>query len=98
MNKVNYEQRKAVYEKACQKWGVTHQTMVAIEEMGELTKELCKNFRGRKNKDAIAEEIADVTIMLEQLRLLYGLNDAVCKYMDDKILRLDRRIERRAEK
>jgi NTP pyrophosphatase (non-canonical NTP hydrolase) len=90
---MTYEQRKHIYEKALTKWGIRHQTMVAIEEMSELTKELCKNFRGRKNKDAIAEEIADVIIMLEQLRLMYGVNDDVNKHMDAKILRLKSRIE-----
>ena len=34
--------------------------MVAIEEMSELTKELCKNGRGQENTNHIAEEIADV--------------------------------------
>ena len=49
------------------------QTMVAIEEMSELTKELVKQMRGRDNKDAIAEEMADVEIMMCQLRLMYGI-------------------------
>ena len=42
--------------------------------------------------DALADEIADVTIMLEQLRMIYGLNDAVCDHMDAKILRLQSRV------
>jgi len=92
MNKITYEERKVVYEKALQTWGDRTQTMMAIEEMSELTKELCKNFRGQPNIDSIAEEIADVTIMLEQQRIIFGLNDAVCAYMDLKIQRLKRRL------
>ena len=92
MNKINYEDRKKVYQAALWKWGVDLQTMMAVEEMSELTKEICKIKRGKMDLDALADEIADVTIMLEQLREIYGLNDAVCDHMDAKILRLQSRV------
>lgn len=92
MNKINYEDRKKVYQAALRKWGVDLQTMMAVEEMSELTKEICKIKRGKIDLDALADEIADVTIMLEQLRMIYGLNDAVCDHMDAKILRLQSRV------
>ena len=92
MNKINYEDRKTVYQAALRKWGVDLQTMMAVEEMSELTKEICKIKRGKIDLDALADEIADVTIMLEQLREIYGLNDAVCDHMDAKILRLQSRV------
>ena len=92
MNKINYEGRKKVYQAALRKWGVDLQTMMAVEEMSELTKEICKIKRGKMDLDALADEIADVTIMLEQLREIYGLNDAVCDHMDAKILRLQSRV------
>ena len=92
MNKINYEDRKKVYQSALRKWGVDLQTMMAVEEMSELTKEICKIKRGKMDLDALADEIADVTIMLEQLREIYGLNDAVCDHMDAKILRLQSRV------
>lgn len=92
MNQVPYEERKAVYEAALNKWGKEAQTQMAIEEMAELTKEICKLHRGKQDLEALADEIADVTIMLEQLRLMYGINDLVCKHMDDKILRLQNRV------
>ena len=92
MNKINYEDRKKVYQAALCKWGADLQTMMAVEEMSELTKEICKIKRGKMDLDALADEIADVTIMLEQLREIYGLNDAVCDHMDAKILRLQSRV------
>ena len=92
MNKINYEDRKKIYHAALNKWGVDLQTMMAVEEMSELTKEICKIKRGKMDLDALADEIADVTIMLEQLREIYGLNDAVCDHMDAKILRLQSRV------
>ena len=92
MNKINYEDRKKVYQAALNKCGVDLQTMMAVEEMSELTKEICKIKRGKMDLDALADEIADVTIMLEQLRGIYGLNDAVYDHMDAKILRLQSRV------
>ena len=92
MNKINYEDRKKVYQAALRKWGADLQTMMAVEEMSELAKEICKIKRGKMDLDALADEIADVTIMLEQLREIYGLNDAVCDHMDAKILRLQSRV------
>ena len=92
MNKINYEDRKKVYQAALNKWGVDLQTMMAVEEMSELTKEICKIKRGKMDLDALADEIADVTIMLEQLREIYGLNAADCEHMDAKILRLQSRV------
>lgn len=61
-----------VYEYALHHYGGELQTMVCIEEMSELTKELCKHARGESNVDAIAEEIADVEIMLAQMKMLHN--------------------------
>ena len=98
VNKVTYEERKAIYEAALEKWGEQAQTMMAVEEMSELTKEICKLYRGKRDMGALAEEIADVTIMLEQLRLIYDINDLVCWYMDAKVLRLQNRVIEKEEK
>ena len=92
MNKITYEERKAVYETAICKYGSRAQIDMAFEEMAELQKELCKHARGKDNLEEIAEEIADVTIMLEQLRLIFNVNEKVCEYMDQKILRLRERL------
>ena len=89
---VSYEERETVYKAALHKWGTRAQLNVVIEELSELTKEVCKLLRGNHNMDALAEEIADVTIMLEQLRLMYGLDADVCGHIDDKVRRLERRI------
>ena len=72
------------------------QTMVAIEEMSELTKELVKFMRGEHNTDAIAEEIADVEIMLCQMKIIYDIkNEDVEKLMVIKLERLKERMEGR---
>ena len=66
--------------------------IVAIEELSECQKEICKILRGGENFPHLAEEIADATIMLEQLRLIFNINDQVCECMDSKVRRLEKRL------
>lgn len=89
MNKIPYEQRAQVYTNALVCYGEKTQMVMALEELSECQKEICKRLRGYSNDEHLAEEIADATIMLEQLRLFFGLNDLVCEKMDDKVRRLD---------
>ena len=61
---------KETYKKAIDTYGKDKQLDVAIEEMSELTKEICKFKRGQDNHKQIVEEIADVEIMLQQLKMI----------------------------
>lgn len=79
---------------AIRKNGKAMQTIVAIEEMSELQKELTKYIRGQGNRDNLIEEIADVLIMITQIQLMYQICDEdVRKVMDFKLNRLKERIE-----
>lgn len=89
MNKIPYEQRAQVYTNMLICYGERNQMVLALEELSEVQKEICKRLRGYSNDEHLAEEIADATIMLEQLRLFFGLNDLVCEKMDYKVRRLD---------
>lgn len=86
-----------IYEQALAHYGVEMQTMVCIEEMSELQKELCKHARGAKNVDAIAEEIAeeiaDVQIMLTQMMILHNCELKVSEEKRRKLIRLAVRIK-----
>lgn len=93
MNKIKYEDRAKVYADALDTFGPTTQLVVALEELSEAQKEICKAMRGDLRRLHLAEEVADATIMLEQVRLVFGINEAVCEAMDDKVLRLRCRIE-----
>lgn len=84
---------KEILKKALQVYGVVSQINMVFEEMSELQKELCKYLRGRDNQSEIAEEIADVEIMLAQMKLLFGFSELVDSYRKKKIDRLRRRIE-----
>lgn len=74
-------------------YGNNPQVDVAIEEMSELIKELLKNRRGKENRSMIADEMADVYIMLEQLKFIFGINETELKVNAEfKIQRLKNRI------
>lgn len=68
-----------VYKEAINTFGKKMQLLVAIEELGELMKEVIKALRGKEDIDHIAEEAADVEIMLEQLKLMYGIDTSKIK-------------------
>ena len=94
MNEITYVEREKVYASAIKAFGEEAQMVVALEELSECQKEICKFLRGIGNAGNLAEEIADATIMLEQMRLIFGLNEPVCQKMEQKIRRLDERLAR----
>lgn len=88
------EEMMTVFEKAIAVYGESLQKQVAIEEMAELTKEICKDFRGKGNREHILEEIVDVSIMLEQLQIMYGISTAeMFKVVGSKVKRLEERLK-----
>lgn len=82
-----------IYTAAVKKFGKEHQLVLCMEEMAELTKELSKNMRGSKNITNISEEMADVEIMLEQLRVIFGNRSEVDTIKAEKLIRLADRVE-----
>ena len=79
--------RLALYDEAITKWGVQAQTDMAFEELGELITALAQDKRGRVTKEELLTELADVTIMCEQLALFLGYEDYE-KEIDNKLERL----------
>jgi len=76
------------------KYGHKNQTIVAIEELAELQKELTKYLRGEGNHDHLVEEFADVNIMLIQISEMYNLTDReVWEAIDFKIDRMQKDLE-----
>lgn len=84
--------RTELYAKAKEKNGATTQKIQAIEEMAELTKEVIKDLKGQGTPYHIADEIADVEIMLEQLKLMYGVGELVYERKRYKKKRLEKRL------
>ena len=89
MNQISYEERKKVYMNALITYGDRKQMVKCLEELAECQQAICKILIGGENFNHLAEEIADATITLEQMRLLFNINDDVCSYMDAKVQRLD---------
>lgn len=83
----------SVYQRAIAKWGEDAQMKMVLEEMSELQKEICKLWRGKDNKDAIADEVADVEIMLGQLKVMLDIGRDVEEHKRTKLLRLQQRLE-----
>ena len=79
---------------ALSRYGAQAQIMMVFEEMAELQDVLCKFLRGRVDTLAnIAEEIADVGIMLDQMAIEFKVEDAVAEQRVYKVQRLRNRIE-----
>jgi NTP pyrophosphatase (non-canonical NTP hydrolase) len=73
--------------------GERHQVDLAIEEMGELIVALNHLRRGRCGVDKVAEEIADVKLMLKQLESILDCKEMVYDIKVDKLCRLEDRIQ-----
>lgn len=74
-------------------YGTNVQQDIAIEELSELQKAILKHrrFADNETEKAIIDEIADVSIMLEQLKIIYSCSREVEERIDYKI---DRQVKR----
>ena len=87
------EERKKLYEKAIASWGINAQVDMVFEECGELVSVLAKDRRGRVSKEEILTELADVTIMCEQLATVLGYDDFEAE-KERKLERLGQRLDK----
>lgn len=81
---------------ALSRYGAQLQITMLFEEMSELQDVLCKFLRGRVDGNTranIAEEIADVGIMLDQMAVEFEVEDAVAEQRLYKVQRLRSRLE-----
>ena len=82
---------------ALEAFGAEAQITMVFEEMAELQDVLCKFLRGRVDEDTrthIAEEIADVEIMLQQMLMLFDCAGQVEGFRRYKLERLAERIKK----
>ena len=63
---------KNIFERAIIKWGKDRQYDMLQEECGELITVINHLRRGRCKPEQVLEEMADVAIMLEELKILHG--------------------------
>lgn len=85
-----------ILERAIEAYGADMQLTVAVEELSELIKELCKFKRGSDNRDNIIEELTDCYIVMEQIEIIFNITGKeMCNKLDEKLKRLERRIAER---
>ena len=60
-----------VCKKAIDTYGAAHQQLKAVEELSELIQAVMRALEGDKHN--VEEEIADVEIMLTQLKIMYNM-------------------------
>ena len=81
-------------------FGELSQQVKAMEELGELIQAIAKVLSSPRHIDNgpevyhLSEEMADVEIMLEQLKIIYRLHDRVATWRTLKLGRLRNRIDR----
>jgi len=96
MDKILEALREAhpIFKNAIQLYGQMNQKFVAIEELSEVQKELCKDLRGKLDEYHMSEEIADAYIMLYQLGMMYKNYTMVSEIITEKAERLKGRMSR----
>ena len=93
--------REQKIEYIAKHYGFENQCRQAVEEMAELTKELCKYQRAENDAERnkalynISCELADVEIMVQQLKYLVH-NSVIDKEIDEKLDRQLNRIEKKS--
>lgn len=81
--------RKGILEKAVAHCGRGPQRDKAVEELSELIRALARC----DDPDNIAEEMADVRIMLDQLEIIFDNHDRVRQIEYEKLTRLNERVQ-----
>ena len=89
---------KVLLAAAIERYGEGAQLVKCCEELGELTQAICKRFdTGAEysfDVEAVVEEIADVEIMIEQVRMILRVDPEMeQRWRERKFNRLRRRLE-----
>ncbi len=87
--KFTKDEEIVICNKAINSYGNASQKIKAIEEMGELIQAISKSLLDNENN--VEEEIADVEIMLTQLKIMYNLSD-IENWRNYKLNRLKERV------
>ena len=90
-----------ILKKAIKHYGSQNQMMICAEEAAELIQAISKCIRYTDDievKQHLTEEIADVLIMIDQLKIIMDIKDYEIRcYRDYKLQRLERRMNNEKE-
>ena len=87
-----------LYQRAIDLFGKDAQINMVFEETGELISKLSQYIRGRVHVLEVASEIADVEIMLAQLKMILNLEEDTDRIKIDKLVRLIIKVEEHERK
>ena len=89
------EELQTIWRQSIDHYGTQLQSIVCMEECGELIQAISKKLREHTPFTSfLAEEMADVTICLKLLKLMYGITDKeIHNRVVAKTLRLAKRME-----
>lgn len=82
-----------IYDKALSTYGIDKQKWMLVGECGELLNALAKHIRGRGSFEELNTELADVSVMVEQIAYFYGWEEFL-EERARKIERLKQRLEK----
>lgn len=85
MERIDEDREVIICKGIIDKKGYSNQVLKAAEELSELSQALCRFLQGEDHN--VEEEIADVEIMLNQLKIMFDIND-IEKWRDYKLKRL----------
>jgi len=88
------ELEETIANECIRQWGVKAQLGIAIEECSELITQLIKLGREVNGStiDSICDEIADVEIMMFQLRVIFEKDELIDSIKEKKLKRLKERL------
>lgn len=89
------EELQIIWRQSIDHYGRQMQSIVCMEECAELIQEISKKSRDPTSpNDHLAEEMADVVVCLNLLKLMYGITDKEIRdWAEAKTLRLSKRME-----
>lgn len=88
---------ETILKEAIERWGYLPQLDMVVEECAELIKAIQKSKRPSDDtksvRDNIVDEIADVTILMSQCKIIFG-EKAIQERIDFKMKRLKERLNK----
>lgn len=89
------EELQTIWQQSIDHYGKQLQSIVCMEECGELIQAISKKLREHTPFTSfLAEEMADVIICLHLLKLMYGIKDKdISDFVEAKTLRQAKRME-----
>lgn len=93
------DKEREIFDECRRVWGVPSQVIMLAEESSELSVASLKMLRTYTSKDAemkrtekLAEECADVLLMVDEIAYYYDLGFSISEFREEKLERLKKRL------